>query len=137
MHHTVVVGESESVGDLRGDVRDPVGGEDHTEVEHRPQRASLQEFHGDVRDAVALADVVDRDDVGVTETPCGSRFAIEAPFERLELVALEFDAYRLQSERAVEQRVAGLVYGAHGAVTDFLEYFVATDALGCHRFGLL
>ena len=40
--------------------------------------ASLHELHRDVPDAVVLAEIVDRDDVGMIEAPGGLRFAAKA-----------------------------------------------------------
>ena len=125
MDHTVLVCEREPIGSLRKDVDDLFGREHDARVENLAQRLTAQELHGDVGNRVALAHVVDRDDVEVVETPRRPGFAIEAPFEDFGILARHVEIHGLERYDTVEQGVSRLVHDAHRPVTQFPEDLVA------------
>ena len=125
MHYAVLVRVYEAVSNLRGDVSDLFGRENDARVEDFAQRPAIQEFHGDVGDRVAFAHVMDRDDIGMIETPRGLGFAIEASFERFGFLTRQVEADGLDSHGTIDQRVSGLVHDAHRPVTEFPDDLVA------------
>ncbi|MCO5168447.1 MAG: hypothetical protein M9894_19070 [Planctomycetes bacterium] len=93
--------------------------------QERVQRLAADQLHGQVADAVGLADVVDRDDVAVREARRGAGLVEEA----LHVLARGVDAReeRLQGHRALQALVHGLVDGPHAALGD-----QRRDAVGPH-----
>ena len=91
----------------------------------RPQRPSLDVLHRDVRHAVMLEEVEDRDDVRVLERPRKARLAHEAPRERRVggVEAREF----LQGHVPVEISLPGEVHGAHAPAPQLADDPVAPD----------
>ena len=65
-----------------------------------------------------LADVVDRDDVGVVQAAGGARLLVEALLVLVGAVALERHVDGLHRHRALEHRVGRLVDDAHGAAAE-------------------
>ena len=125
MDHAVFVCEREPIGSLRKDVDDLFGREHDARVENLAQRLTAQELHGDVGNRVALAHVVDRDDVEMVETPCRPGFAIEAPFEDFGILARHVEVHGLERDDTVEQGVSRLVHDSHAAPRQFRDDLVA------------
>jgi len=71
----------------------------------------LDELHGDKGGVIFVAQLVNDHDVGVLESTGGARFLIEA----LQRIGLPAHARRdgLQGNKPANQRVAGLIDGAH------------------------
>jgi hypothetical protein len=108
------VGARESFRCLRGEAERPLR-EHRPRVQQRAQRVALDQLHRDVGDAVALADVVDRDDVRVVERAGRARFGLESP----QPVRIFADSFRknLQRHLAAQQQVARAVDFTHPART--------------------
>jgi hypothetical protein len=92
------------------------------------ERFALDQFHGEKEIAVALADVVAGDDVGVVELGRGAGFQEESA--DVFLVFRQASGQDLQGDDAVERNLAGLVDGAHAAFAQFRDQFVVADARG-------
>ena len=103
---------------------------------HRPardpvlQRQAIQKLHGDERLAVVLADLVNRADVGMVQRRGRLRFAPEA-LQRLRVLG-HIIGQELQSDKAAELCVLGLVDHAHPAATELLDDAVVRDGLADH-----
>ena len=93
----------------------------------RAQRAALDVLHRDVRRAVVLEVVVDRDDVRVAQRAGDARLAQEALGERR--VGRVERAELLERDEAVEVGLAGEVHHRHAAAADLAEDLVAADCL--------
>jgi hypothetical protein len=77
---------------------------------------ALDVLHGDVVDALHLADLEDRHDVRVLQAGGGARLALEAG-EGV-LAGQERGGHGLERDLALEDRVLGQVHLAHGAVAE-------------------
>ena len=73
-------------------------------------------LHRDERLAVLLADVEDRDDVGVAEAGDGTGLAVEALAELLHILPQQLDR-----DLALENRVPGEIQRAHPAASDAVD----------------
>ena len=82
------------------------------------QRHPFEVFHGDERQAVFFADVVDGADVGMVEGGGRLRLALETA-EYL-WVAGNFIGKEFQGNKTMEACIFGLVDNAHSAATEFL-----------------
>src|SRR5687768_12138146 len=97
------------------------------------ERLAGEELHRDERVATVLADVENRDDVGMAEAPGGAGLAGKA---LAELRCVEAAAQQLDDDEAVDRGVAGKVEGAHAPLADFFEDLVTADEAGrrsCRR----
>jgi hypothetical protein len=88
---------------------------------------AVEEFHRDVRDVVALAHVVDDDDVGVVEAAGRLRLAEEPALEGLGFRGGQPDRDGLDGHDAIDQRVAGLVHHTHRAMGDLTQDLVPPE----------
>ncbi len=112
VHDAVAVGVAEAVADLADDVELPLEWAARSrfwisllEVD------ALDELHGDVGLALVLAEVVDGDDVAVAQSAGGLGLAQEA-LAQVGRVGQARD-HGLEGDLAVDERVDGLVDGAH------------------------
>ncbi len=121
MQDPALVGEMECPRDFGGKLCGPGRVEpDVRAVRHG--RSSLQQFHAEVRMAVVLPDLVDRDDVGMVERGGGFRLGAETFDEiRRREGAAQGDLHR---DPAAETSLASLEHQAHSAARDFLREFV-------------
>ena len=90
---------------------------------------ALEVLHGDVRQALVLAELVDGDDVAVVEPAGGLGLALEAG-DQLG-VADRGLAHHLDRGQAVDRRVPALVDHAEGAAADLLEDLELADFVHC------
>jgi hypothetical protein len=90
-----------------------------------PQRLALEEGHGQVGDAVDLAGVVERADVGVLDQRRRLGLAVEAGQDLRPLVRIELRD--LEGDRPVELGVVRQVNGAHTALAEEFEEPVAAE----------
>ena len=125
-----VVSVGEPVGHLRGNVQRQLHRQRLARRQDRAQLLSLQKLHGHVGEALALADVVDGDDVGVVEPAGRARLLVEARFVLGHLVRRQREVDRLDRNDAVQHRVARLVDDAHGALPELRKKLVAAELLG-------
>ena len=104
-------------------------------LDHMLESFAVQEFHGDERKAVLLANVVDRADVGVVECGRGLGFALETA-ERLR-VAGHFIGKELQGHEATQPCVLGFVDHTHAAAAQPLKDAVVRYGLADHQGQIL
>ena len=113
--HAHLVGGAKAVGHLPCD-RDGLGEGKASVLGQKPREVvSLDVGHGEVLDAVDVAEVVDADHVGVSDLPGEKELALEAPFQVFGygrvLVGLGPD--HLEGHGHPELGVPGLINGAH------------------------
>ena len=90
--------------------------------------ATLDEFHGDEPHAAILAEVVNRNDVGVAEPSGRLRLTAEARDDRGRFLAGELiGTNRLEGDDALDHRVVTFVDHAHRAATDFAPQLVFAE----------
>ncbi len=116
MNHPAQVGVVERVGDL---------GQEPAHLVHRLARGPGQQLaqmpaahqrHHEIRDPVALAHVVDRDDVAMGQLRPGLRFAGEAHADRR--IVRHLGRQHLDRHRPVQPEVPGPVDHRHPAPAD-------------------
>src|SRR6185503_1413130 len=91
------------------------------------QRFSFDKFSRDDVRAGGLANLVDRDDVGMIQRGRGARFLFEA--SQSIFVGRERSGQEFQSDFAKEPFVFREVNLAHSAATDERDHFVRADGL--------
>ena len=96
--------------------------------------AALDELHRDVPDAVVLAEIVDRDDVGMVEASRRLRLAAKARDHGRRVFAGKLvGADRLQRDDALDHRIVAFVDDAHRAAADLAPDFVLAECADvCH-----
>ena len=95
------------------------------------ERAPLDELHGNPRQAVALADVVDGDDGRMVERRGGACFGFEAPAAGL--VTDQPLGNHLERNGATEPRIEAAVDLTHSAFAQLVQDAVGTKRLADHR----
>ena len=80
------------------------------------QRHAIQKLHGDERCAVLVVNFVDRADVGVIQRGGGLGFTLKTA-EGLRVFGYVF-GQELQSDKAAELHVLGLVHHTHAPASD-------------------
>ena len=113
MHEAVGVRRVERAPDLRDDLRRPLGVEAALGTHERAQVGPVDVAHDDEQHALALARVVDGDDVRVLDRRGGLGLGDEARAEVRLLGERRRDD--LQRDDAVEVEVAGAIDDAHAA----------------------
>ena len=125
------VGVVERLRDFCDDLGDLVVGKPGLLAEEHLQVLPFDVLHRDERDLGLgiLADVVDRDDVGVREDAGGLRFPDEPLAELLGvlLVAARVDADGLDRHHPADHRVPSEVNDAHRALAQLADDFVAAE----------
>lgn len=132
MHDAGGVRGGDGIGNLNGDgqrlaQRRPARGEG-------AERPAFDAFHGDEIDARIVADLVDRDDIGVVERARRLRFADQAsaPGCTIKSVGRE----NLEGDGAIEARIESLIDRAHAArAQPGLDFIVAQPSSGIHSLG--
>ena len=89
------------------------------------ERVSFEELDGDVWDPVAIADVVNREDVGVRQCGDGAGLAIEPLAHRR--VGERASRHCFDRNVAAQTRVARAIHLAHAAAADGLDDLVGTE----------
>jgi hypothetical protein len=86
------------------------------------QRASLDEVHREERLAIALANVVDGDNVGMLQRRSGTGLGSKS---LQEVVAAELaERKQLESNEAVQVKLPGLIDGAHAPLGNLFQHLV-------------
>ena len=127
MKHAMVVGFGERFGDLLPVSHQRRFGQ-RLAIEEGRQRASLDVFHDDEVDAVHVADVEHRADVGVAEGREGSGFPLEAA-ARVG-IDQQLGPQRLQRYAALQSRVPGFVDLSHPAAAEQRHDFIGSEGYG-------
>ncbi len=127
VNNLTFMGEVQCVGNLRADVKCRFDRDHCFGAENAAQLAAFEVFHCHIGQIVFLAYVVDRDDIGVRKLACRFGFLVETCFVFRRLVGRQIEADRLDRDNAIEQGVARLVDGAHGALPKFFHDFVTAQ----------
>ena len=122
MDDAALVGIAQPVGDLVDDVQLPDHRERHVVSNQRAERVAIDVLHGDVQLPVVVADVVDRDDVGVLETARRLGLAHEAAAQ-----VLAVDPEELERHVPIDDGVARQVQHTHAAFPEEAFDFVPAD----------
>src|SRR5260370_41505458 len=95
------------------------------------QMTPLQVFHGYIRKATFLADIIYRHDVRVVEPAGRLRFAKEAcpGLDQFGIAEFARQRDRLDGHRTVDGGVAPQIDDAHGAAADLTLQFVTAETL--------
>ncbi len=119
-----LVGPRERVRELRREGQGLARGEG-SRVQHLAQRPSLDELHHEEGTVARLADLVDRDDVGVIERGGGAGLVLEAREARR--IRAQRDGQRLDRDVPLEARVARAPDDAHPAGAERREQLVGAQ----------
>ena len=115
--------------DLEDDLDLPAEGEGRALSQRVLQVLAVQELHRDERRAVGVvAEVEDRDDVGVDHPGDGPGLALEADLPLG--IFRDLREHDLERHVALEERVVGLVHDPHGSLAQPVDDFVLAEALG-------
>jgi hypothetical protein len=127
MDDAALVSELEGATGLLHDAEDAGDGERMAGVKESLEAFALDEFHGDVVEAVFFAGVVDHYDVGMGEQSGGASFGLEAgeEFRAAEAGTLFTEADGFDGDGAADDGVGGAIDDTHGAAAEFTENFVA------------
>ena len=124
VHDPFVVGSREALGDLYG-VVDDLARRQESAVEHGAEAFALEKLGDEEWGTFVVSDVVDGQNVGMVQRGYRLRFLLEAA-EAIG-VAGEGFGQNLQSDVAVEARVAGAVDLPHSACADRRLNFVRAE----------
>jgi hypothetical protein len=94
------------------------------------QRLAIQKLHCDKRLLVALADLINRADVGMIQGRSRPRFPTKS-FQRLRVIS-HIIGKELQSDEASKMGVLGLVNHTHPAPAEFFDDAVVRNRLPDH-----
>src|SRR5262249_50965554 len=94
-------------------------------LDHVLQSFSVKELHDEVRLTLVLAELVDSDDVVVTQIPGDNGFVLKAGYEFLIGVQQDLDGHE-----AVDLGIMGLINAAEGAHAQQFSDLVTTDLSG-------
>src|SRR6185312_1122780 len=124
MNHALRVSMSQAVADSGGKVDLARQGNRPALLNDRFQRRAVQQFHGDVRHAILLAEIVNCDDARMMELRAGPGLAIETLLQ----LAVQISARKngFESDAAIENRIPRQINRAHRTRAEFLEQFVST-----------
>src|SRR5215469_16883346 len=91
------------------------------------QRLTFEKFHCDKRSAVLLANVINREDVGMIY--CGSRLSLA--LKSCECMCISCDAFRkeLQRNEAMQVDVLRLIHHTHSAAAELFQNAVVRNGL--------
>jgi hypothetical protein len=123
MHDTCAMRRVERARDVDGDRKDLIDGQ-RALLQSLGERVSVEELHDEIVDAVVVADVEQRADVGVTQFRNRAGFAFE-PRTALRILR-EVLAQHLDGNGAIKPRVARFVDLAHPAGAKRRDDFVRT-----------
>ncbi len=124
----------ERIEHLRHDANDVGNGEPLVRLEILLELAALDELHGDEPDAVVLAEIVDRNDVGMAEPSRRLGLAAEARNDGRRCFACQLiGANGLERNNALDHRIVAFVDHAHCAAADLSPHFVFAEVTDvCH-----
>lgn len=121
MNDAECVRRGQGFGRLDGHI-DELAGWERAAVDQLAERFSFDQLGDDVGLAVALPDVVDGHDIGMTERCEGARFLFEALAAGG--IARHVGREHFDRDSAVQACIAGTPDLAHAAFTEFVENFV-------------
>ena len=120
MHDTGLVSRHKPRGDLPGDSQGSRQRQASLLPQDRREVGSLDVRHRDVLDAVDLAEIVNADDVLVSDLARQEEFALEAPLEFVRRVEIlhRLGANDLDRDGDLQHLVPGLIDGPHSACAE-------------------
>src|SRR5260370_36801502 len=89
-------------------------------------------FHGDVEHSILLAGVVDGDNIGMVEHARGAGLVLEAAEKLAAIQTVSVQPQGLESHRAADGWVVGLVDHTHSPTAQFSDDFVSHYRLRRH-----
>src|SRR5262249_1267147 len=92
----------------------------------RLQRLALHKFHGDIEEALILAGIIDRDDVGMRKDTSRLRLLPEA-HQQFRITGVQ--RYGLDGNGAADGWIEAAVYHAHGTPTQLFNNLVTSGLL--------
>jgi hypothetical protein len=130
-----VVSELEGATGLLHDAENAGNRKRMAGIEESLEALALDEFHGDVIEAIFFAGVVHDNDVGMGEESSGASFGLEAG-EKLR--AAEAGAFFTETDGfdgngAADDGVGGAIDDTHSAAAEFTENFVASCLDQCRH----
>src|SRR5262249_980480 len=129
MDDSFCMGGIETVGELNRDFQHRTECKRLT-VQLLVETLSFQEFHGNKRPAVRLADFVDRADVGMVQR--GGRPRLSRKSLKIRAVGVDRIGQELQSNLSAKLEVLGLIDHAHASAAEFSYDSVVGDCLTNH-----
>jgi hypothetical protein len=129
MDDALGVGDVESIGNLNSEVKD-LRKWKRVAMNMLAQGLAVNEFHGDERTMILLANVVDGANAGVVESGSGVGFAAKA-LQSLGILRHVF-GQKLEGDGAVQASVLGFVDHTHSASTEFFNDAKVRDGLVDH-----
>jgi hypothetical protein len=131
MDNPLVMSRRQPVGDRRREI-DGLEERQGTLRQAGSKRVAGQQLGDDVGSAAIVADVIERQDVGMRERRDRLGFSLE-PIER-GAVGCESRRQDLDRHLAIEPRIAGAIHLAHPAFANLGDDFVGSDSRACvHR----
>src|SRR5690242_15944193 len=85
--------------------------------EQRGESLALDELHTQINEILLLADIVNRDNVGMIESACGLRFLLETLDEFAAIAEVRLNGDRFEGDRASDDLIVRFVDHAHGAAS--------------------
>ncbi len=122
----------ERIGELGGKIGRRVERQPRRIAQYLLQRAAGNQLHGDVGDAVVLADLEDGDDIGMVEPRRGARLAQEALARRGEDLRRQRRQQRPDRHLALDGRIDGAEHRAHGPPPELSQDPVMAQRLVFH-----
>src|SRR6266508_3323714 len=96
-------------------------------LEDQMQRAAAQILHRDIAQPILLANIEDRDDIGVAQVGRGDRLTLEAPRELR--IDRQLRRQHLERDDALELRIERSIHPRHAAAPDLLLNQIAAKLL--------
>ena len=127
MHNAVLMCVGEALGHLGNHVDDLLDRHALAVIEHVPQFAPLQEFHGYIGYFATLAHVINGDDIRMAQTPRCFCFLIKARFVFVLLIHCQTQIDGFDGNDTIDQWIDSLIDRAHGTLTKLTDNIVATQ----------
>ena len=117
VHDAAAMRVIEPVGEALQQLKLPVDAEVWSFPDALLERETLDELHHDEGLSVFLAEVVDRDDVGMLQAPSGASFLEKSAL----YVVVADNVEELDGDQAIDGRILGAIDVSHAAATKFVD----------------
>src|SRR5579859_8061303 len=97
----------------------------------------FNELHGNVKNTLVFACIVNGDDVGVVQKTGSPRFILEPPEHVFCFQAMHIQAHGLEGNGPSNSRIERLVHQTHGATPKLFDNFVSSYFLEGHEGSVL
>lgn len=131
VHDPLPMGVVQAARQLTGQIADLLERQDALLPEHRVEAETLHVLHGDVVEVAFLADIEDRDDVGMREGAGGAKLLLEARLHALELRLTEagIGLDHLDGDVPLDDGIDSSVDEPHRALAEDVQDLVASELL--------